>query len=45
MWDNSELVFQIGEESSPKVLANVLVSDIVVSEFELNLRYYVHFRT
>ena len=27
------------------VVINVLDSDIVVSEFELQSRYYVHFRT
>ena len=27
------------------VMANVLYCDILVSEFELHLRYYVHFRT
>ena len=31
--------------SSRFVVANVLDCDIVVSEFKLELRYYVHFRT
>ena len=27
------------------VVTNVLISDIVINEFEFQLRYYVHFRT
>ena len=32
-------------ESPCSVVANVLDCDIVVSEFKLQSRYYVHFRT
>ena len=42
--------FKLGESISVKrgphgEVANVLDCDIVVSEFELQLRYYIHFRT
>ena len=33
------------QKSLRNVMANVQVCDIVVSEFELQSRYYVHFRT
>ena len=31
--------------SSCSIVVNILNCDIVVSEFELHSRYYVHFRT
>ena len=35
----------MGDESFRGVVANMLDCDIVVSEFELQSRYYVHLRT
>ena len=32
-------------ENSCDVVDNALASDIIVSEFELQLHYYIHFRT
>ena len=37
--------FKINGGSPRDVVANVLDSDIVVSEFELQSRHYIHFRT
>ena len=39
-------ILKKGKRGNPRgVVANVLDCDIVVSEFELLSRYYVHFRT
>ena len=38
-------IFEYKWGSPSGVVANVLECDIVVSEFELRSRYYVHFRT
>ena len=35
----------MGEQNLRGVVANVLDCDVTVSEFELQLHYYVHFRT
>ena len=37
---------QLFSARSPReIVAKLLAGDIVISEFELKLRYYVHFRT
>ena len=38
-------MYNVHEGSPYGVVANVLDSDLVVSEFEFQSRYYIHFRT